>query len=484
VFGPPALGVAGPAVLPDHVRVPPAHLPRLGFAAFLVLAFLHLTGASAALGARAGTGEDPDTRTALSTSGQFLVGGPRGDSRARPGRNASTNAALVEVGVETLVVSCERVKAALLRELLLPDRWTGRVYVVINPAMTNNQPATIGAQPFVQGWQYRLEVPPQIEGTKLIRGLVHVLLLELANRTAGSRPAELPLWLAEGLALHLARSAETDLVLSEARVAVRGVQLDWQARQGTRRDSLAQARDRLATHAALSFTRLGDSQPGQMSAETWRTFQASAQLFVHHLLLLPGGRAALAEMLFELPHFLNWQTAFLNAFRAQFPRPLDVEKWWSVVLVHFTGLDPTRAWSTPLALEKLDAVLRPPVLVGDSAPELPRRTRLSLQQIIQQWDYLRQRIVLRNAANQLLAIRGRMPLELVRLTDDYRQTLEQYLDRRDKSGLARSLPGLPPLLSDVLVRDTVKKLDELDQRKAATPPSKSSEASSLARPSS
>ena len=54
------------------------------------------------------------------------------------------------------------------------------------------------------------------------------------------------------------------------------------------------------------------------------------------------------------------QSAFLNAYRLQFPRLLDVEKWWAVILVHFTGLDPTQAWSLPVTLQKLEEALQPP----------------------------------------------------------------------------------------------------------------------------
>ena len=47
----------------------------------------------------------------------------------------------------------------------------------------------------------------------MIRAIVQTLLLEVANRQARERSAEIPLWLAEGLTQHLLAAAEADLVL-------------------------------------------------------------------------------------------------------------------------------------------------------------------------------------------------------------------------------------------------------------------------------
>jgi hypothetical protein len=187
-------------------------------------------------------------------------------------------------------------------------------------------------------------------------------------------------------------------------------------------------------------------------------------------------------MLFQLPHYLNWQSAFLTAFKAQFPRMLDVEKWWAVMLVHFTGMDPSQAWSLPVAAQKLDETLHPPVLVSGTPKELPHRTRLTVQRIISEWDYLRQRIVLKGVINQLFVMRVKTPPEMITLVDEYRATIDAYLAKRDKAGMARSLPGLPPMRADALVRDVVKKLDELDQRRAASGAANPPASSTLASP--
>jgi len=262
------------------------------------------------------------------------------------------------------------------------DLWRGRVYVQINSTLATNQAPIVFAKPYLDGWQYQVELARSIERPKLVSGLVQVLLLEIANRTAGLRSAEIPLWLSEGLAQALIHESVVDLVVPHPERNVNLVSLSWQARQAVRRDPLREARERLQTHAALSFTKLGIGLPNSAPDETWKTFQASAQLFLRELVRLPGGRSRLVQMLYELPHYLNWQTAFLDAFRGQFPRLLDAEKWWAVTLTHFTGQDPTQAWAMPVALQKLDEALHPPVLVSSNRKDMPQRMRMSVQRII------------------------------------------------------------------------------------------------------
>src|SRR2546426_5690894 len=111
---------------------------------------------------------DRSSRVVHSSSRQFTVGGP---VLAPSFTNSpATNSPLVELDAKILAVSCERIKQALLRELVMVDLWRGRIYVDINPLMIDNQPPIVAAKVFTDGWQYRLEVPRQIEKLKLVRG--------------------------------------------------------------------------------------------------------------------------------------------------------------------------------------------------------------------------------------------------------------------------------------------------------------------------
>ena len=418
-------------------------------------------------------------RTARSGTGQFIVRGPGASQFSSRALNASN---LLELDPDLLAITSEHIKQVLLQELSMPDFWRGRIYLEIKPSLGTNREPMVMAKRYTDGWQYQVELSPWMEKTKLVRGLVQVLLLEISNRNAGPRSAEVPLWMSEGLSQHLIHSSELDLVLPQPQWNFNRVNIGWQARQGLRRDPLKDARERLQSHAAPTFARLGAEMSDSIPEETWNTFQASAQLFVSQLLQLPGGRAMLVEMLRELPFYLNWQSAFQNAYRSQFPRFLDVEKWWAVVLVHFTGQDPSQAWSVPLTLEKLEDTLHPHALVSTNRQDMPRRTRLSAQQIVSDWDYLRQRIVLKEVAIQLFVARSKTPPELGSLVDDYRSVIEGYLNKRDQSGAVRSLPGLPPLRADFLVRDAVKALNELDVKRDSLRTAPTPAASALARP--
>lgn len=411
---------------------------------------------------------DPEFQVAYSRSGQFVVAAPRHLASAPPPSPFSArDPALVELSVQTLVISCEVIKNRLLHTLGQPDAWLGRIHVVINLAMTNGQPAIIGGRPFRDGWHYQIDLPAFTEPVKVVRTVVHTLLLELANRNANLRSAEIPLWLSEGLTQHLVQSSPAPLVVPRPRTPVRQMHVGWDQRQPAPHDPLEPVRRRLQEHEALSFTRMGEIEYEHMSDGIWQSFQASSHLFVDQLLHLPHSRGMLINMLLLLPHHLNWQIAFLRAFRPHFPRMLDAEKWWSVALVRFSGLDAVHAWSVPVALDKLHDVLHPMVLVAHHPRDLPERTQLSLQQMIDRFDYLKQRILLQDLSRQLALLRVRMPLSVASILDEYRRTIDQYLERRDRAGMTRSLPGLPPLNSDRLVHETIQKLDQLDQRRAA-----------------
>jgi hypothetical protein len=180
----------------------------------------------------------------------------------------------------------------------------------------------------------------------------------------------------------------------------------------------------------------------------------------------------LIGMLSQLPHHLNWQIAFLNAFHPVFPRMLDVEKWWSVVLVHFSGLDSANAWSVEVALAKMQESLNPPILINREPDELPHRANIPVQQIIDRFDYLRQRILLQDVVRQLELLRTYTPPAVVPILDDYRRTLVDYIQRRPRAGVARSLPGHPALNADRLVAETIDKLDALDRQRAELAASK------------
>lgn len=463
---------------PSQVEERPTAVPRSacgwrwGVVAAVFLSVVAVSGAPAA-------------RLLRSSTGQFVVSAPSvlRDGRG-PALTADTNApVLIELEASALLLTCERVKKALLWELgVAADRWSGTIYVVVNPAIENGRPPFIGAQAFTGGWQYRMELPRQIAPLALLRGIVQVTLMEMANRAAGTRSAEVPLWLSEGFTLHLARTSLIDIVVTPPREVVNRVHVRSVIRDTKRPDPLAQARDRLQSHAAMGVSRLGDITPDDLAGETWLTFQASAQLFVHSLLQLPGGRACLYRTVHQLAAYYNWQSAFLASFSPGFTSMLDVEKWWSVTLFHFAGQDPMNAWSAKVAAGRLEDVLRPPVLVSQGRADLPRRTRVPLQQMIREWDFPRQRPVIQGVTAQLMAMRVKLPPEQAHVADQYRAVLTDYLEDRLRLARARPVVLAPTGAAIRLVEETAQKLARLDQARAAAGQPAAEPAKTEARP--
>src|SRR5439155_802236 len=78
---------------------------------------------------------------------------------AQPSTNSGLDdSPLIELDPNILAVTCERIKQALLRELTLADLWRGRVYVQINSALSSNQAPLVFAMPYLNGWQYQVEL--------------------------------------------------------------------------------------------------------------------------------------------------------------------------------------------------------------------------------------------------------------------------------------------------------------------------------------
>ncbi|MBI3849519.1 MAG: hypothetical protein HY298_04400 [Verrucomicrobia bacterium] len=411
-----------------------------------------------------------DPVTARSTTGQFIVYGPRHGKALPPSLSNATN--LVRLEPPILAISCERIKKALANELGAANSWRGKIYVVLRPVRSVDDGIAINASQFTDGWMYQVELPDAVESSRLLRAMVRVVLLEMANRNAGARQAEIPLWLAEGLSQELMAESAIDLVVPFPQQTINGLAISQTLRNARRTDPLTAAHERLCSSPALTFEQLSWPTADQLSSQAGEVYRSSAQLFVHELLELNNGRACMRTMVEQLPHDFNWQTTFLRAFRSRFKSPLDVEKWWALQLVHFTGRDLTQTWPSEDSWKKLDDILRSSVEVRANTNDLPLHTEVSLQTIIKEWDFLRQNRVLRQKVNELQMLRLRVSQDLIYVADDYRRTLDAYLQKRDKAELAfanrkQKRPDFDPLL-----QETLNELDLLDAWRAQLRPDK------------
>jgi hypothetical protein len=197
-------------------------------------------------------------------------------------------------------------------------------------------------------------------------------------------------------------------------------------------------------------------------------YRASAQLFVNELLGLKNGRAHLRAMLENLPDCYNWQTAFQSAFRENFPRPLDVEKWWALQVVGFAARDPGPMWTPAASRDRLDEILSVPVEMRMASNALPAHANISLQAVIRNWDPPQRDAILQTKVRDLELAQLRMAAPLVGLTDGYHRALADFLGLGSRAARVWRWVKHPLVsASKMNVNDTLKKLDALDARRRA-----------------
>ena len=415
----------------------------------------------------------PDTTSARSVSGQFIVTSApspaaRAGLAARP--EIATNADFVRLEPALLAVSAERIKASLRRELdLNPNApWRGKIFLALHPAQSTDEDVAIVSERFAGGWNYQVRLPDVVPRTRFARAMTGVLLLEFANRNARAHSAEIPAWLTDGLARQLFADDWQKAILSSPGEMVNGLSVSRTVTTTHGLDPLAGTRRILRNYPALTFEQLSWPTGAQLSGADDSVYRASAQLFVNELLGLKNGRAHLRAMLETLPDCYNWQTAFQSAFRENFPRPLDVEKWWALQVVGFAARDPGPMWTPAASRDRLDEILSVPVEMRMASNTLPAHANISLQAVIRNWDPPERDAILQTKLRDLELAQLRMAAPLVGLTDGYHRTLADFLDSGSRAA-SRLLFGkhtpVPP--SKTAMNDTLKKLDALDAQRRA-----------------
>jgi hypothetical protein len=408
--------------------------------------------------------------SARSVSGQFVV------YAAEPGllpSHAATFAAdpdLITLQPALLAVSCERIKQAVWHELGSTSPWRGKIFLKLAPARSADDPVTVISEKFNDGWGYRVELPDVLERGRFVRLMTRMVLLELANRGAGEHPAEIPAWLVEGLSRQLLATRAMELLLPPPTKGVGGVAFSLQITNAQRLQPLEQSRRELTSRTPLTFEQLSWPTDGDLAGDSENGYRASAQLFVSRLLRFDDGQARLRAFLEKLPQFYNWQTAFLEAFRPHFERPLDVEKWWALQVAEFTGRDERQTWPPDESWRKLDEALHAEVDVRSSAAELPLRSTASLQTIIREANTVEQVRILQNKLRELDGLRLRVFQPLVPVVDDYRNTLQTYLQERQTSGSLLSLARLRWISGGRATETALQRLNSLDARREALRP--------------
>jgi hypothetical protein len=300
--------------------------------------------------------------------------------------------------------------------------------------------------------------------THFLRTMTGVLLLELANRgNTNARSAEIVAWLTDGLAQQFLIAGLPEVILSAPNNLVNGLPQNRMVTTQRGLDTLANARRVLCEHPALTFAQLSWPTEAQLTGEDGGVYRASVQLFVHELLDLKDGPAHLRAMLAALPGCYNWQTAFQTAFGENFPRPLDVEKWWALQVVSFVAHGPGPRWTPAISREKLDEILSVSVEVWTASNALPACTEVSLQSVIRNFEPARQTAILQTKLRDLELVQLRMAAPLAALTAAYHQTLAGYLGRNQESH--QPAWSKHPVPQKISAKATLKKLDRLDAQR-------------------
>lgn len=395
--------------------------------------------------------------TARSASQQFIIHGKRLLNR-NVAPLSGPGISLVRLDPALLAVTCERIKAGVLREFDAPDQWQGKIHVTIQNISDPQRPIDIRTEHFSNGWQYHIYVPETVVPERLIRALTHAVLLEMANRAGQPRLAELPLWLTEGFTGLLLSHGGAELVLRpESRTT----------RKEMTGDAFRGVRQYLANHPALSISQLGLPTADLLQGESWQIYQACSEWLVIELLKMPEGRARLRLFLELLPGNLNWQFGFLGAFDRQFNSLLDIEKWWAICVLNTQGRDQWQGWSRQASWEKLYSIIHLPAQETPTPGATPVWSEVTLRQIIEWWDFQNQKAILSSVLQKLQILSVNSSPEIVPLIRDHQETLRTYLDQRSKSGYEGEGKGRQFNNAPIITRNAIKRLSSLDARMEA-----------------
>ncbi|MCX7872527.1 MAG: hypothetical protein N2487_04510 [Verrucomicrobiae bacterium] len=421
---------------------------------FFVFVFLYVWGASGAVLNDKVLLKDKDVVFIQSRSGQFFASAKKNVAGSSLSEYSTNLPKTVEIDPNFLVVVSERIKDRFLFSLNLEDRWKGRIFLTIFPARSHFDPIFVNAQHTDAGWMYYVDLPSRIQINRLIRAMVEVLLQELADRSAGSKPAELPPWLAPAIAFQMQFDAP-DISIMEP--------FSKRVRVDKRRNPFDLIRSHFRTERPLSWEEL--CWPGDedlLDYSITNRYSMCSFLFFSHLMRLPEANAGLRKFFTISPSYWNWQVAFVKAFEPQFYSMRDVEKWWAVTLAGYIGVSQFKTLTPEETISQLDDILDSPVKAPAETNQPPIIERILLQSIILNYKINQHKQLIRQKIADLTALRHRAYPSFVGLIDDYRTALENYLRRRVAAGYEPDLPRLPRENPKTIVQQTVQRLDELD----------------------
>jgi hypothetical protein len=391
-----------------------------------------------------------DIETFSSQSRQFIVHGSIVPRRYIPA--AGTNsAAFTQLEPQLVAVTAERIRFALTRELGLRDAFRDKVHVIVQDWAPAEQRIGIVSQMHTDGFVYKMVMPGRVKGVQFVKGLVQVLLLELANRDV-ARCAELPTWLVEGMTRQMLTRIVPATVLNRDPLTIE--------RAGY--DRLGGSKTFLKTNTPVTIQELSFADLSKSSAEQLAQYEASSHLLVHQLLQLKGGPQLMTRFIQSLPRTLNWQTAQFHVYKEHFDSPLALEKWWLLNWAQFRSREEREAWSVPVTLDRLDSILHTPMEVRTDTNNIPHQRDASLQELIQLAEFAVQKDLLAQKLQHMAFMSLSVATPAVPLWSAYQRAIESYLQKRNVNEYQPGLKSDPEQRLQALIKATLKSLDELD----------------------
>lgn len=413
------------------------------------------------LGVNAAQHLRPGSQAVRSASGQFSVV-PGEATRSRSSAAFFAESGLLHLEPSFLTISAERLRQHLTRELQDTSPWESRILFSLRGTVSFEAQPEVVLERLHNDWRYHVSLPDYMEHDRFVRALVEINLMEIANRTSAGRAAEIPAWLTEGLTAHLLVSRSIEIILPEPKLELRKINITPWVVEEVNYQPLALAHAQLQTNTPLSIEQLSWPVPGTFEGRRGVAYRHCSQLLVSRLLQLPDGPARINAFIRNLGRHYNWQVAFLEAYHAEFPSLLDVEKWWALQVAHFTGRELNAIYPHHDSVLRLHQVVRFPVEVRLATSTLPMHGDVRLQTIIVEWGANEQQFALQQTLADLALLRSRIAPELIPLLDEYRLTLHGYLRNRNRTGIYLPKGTNRQASLTILIRRTLKKLDQLD----------------------
>lgn len=406
-------------------------------------------------------------KTLQSKSGQFVISWAS-DPLSTPSLNTlERGQGFIALTPDLISLTAERIKDGIMEALGVEDTWRNKIRITINTGSRKTQSFVTFPTRYSNGWGYRVLLKTKISEDIWIRNLVHVILMEMVNRSSPEHMCDPPAWLVEGLRQHVVHSSLADHSLTvDDMIEVGGVngRLGKPVPWFYKRDSTFLAKQFLRGNNPLTA-----EQIFQANSELASTphFRHSAHLMFAELLKTPQGVDSMHRFVELLPQYFNAQTAFHQAYHDSFPNMLELEKWWAVITASVTQFNDQRRWDMAKSLSELGAILNPQAKVAFDKESLPTWRQFVFQDILAYWRGEERIATLDHITRQLQLLKAQSVLEVIPMVDKYIAFIRDFKDQLRRVGFSPKQKGQPILRESQAINNGLRRLAKLEQEREA-----------------